>query len=54
MTARISKVIAGIAAVIIIISGCCLDSVSSLPIAIWFGGIALLGAAIWLSPEVFE
>lgn len=50
----ISKVIAGISGVIVTISACMVDSYSNAPIGVMLAGIALLGIAILINPEVFE
>lgn len=54
LKANICKAIAGISGVMILISGCMLDSVGSTPVSIFLAGVALLGAAVLISPEVFE
>lgn len=50
----ITKVISGISAVLILISGCMLDSMSNAPIGVFAAGLVLLAVALVADPEVFR
>ena len=50
----ITKCIAGFSAVMILVSGCMLDSTSNAPIGVFVAGLVLLAVAIFTNKEVFE
>lgn len=49
----LSKIIAGIAGLIVTVSACMVDSMNSTPIAVMIGGVILLGIAVMANPEAF-
>lgn len=50
----LAKIIAGIGCMMVVVSGCLLDSVSNGPIWCLFAGVILMGVAVLSNREVFQ
>lgn len=49
-----AKILSGFSAVMILVSGCMLDSTSNAPIGVFVAGLVLLAVAVFSNKEIFE